>query len=310
MLSCCSFPLTGSFDVFPVPCIKSFSCTGIGILYYSMIMAGVHLWYTGADTDSGFNGAEKDGDPDEFLPLPISEQYQLPSKRRRRPDQARAALPAQNLPRPGRAGFAAAQQAALRQAGLVSESDGEGHPEDRHPNIQDPRQTGQSAQDSRSSQAIKRMSTSGLAQHDTADEQAAEQRPLGPVFPRKHEAGKAKKPSKPASSLPAQPSRAFDFAAAKATAKGLDVSAMMSQPGVSKRNRERKGGDSARAGRGNDRAEQGSAGVCCLPAQRNMRGAALCSVFRAWIAPACLLQDDLLDTRMTEYCCKGLACLS
>ena len=102
----------------------------------------------------------------------------------------------------------------------------------------------------------------GLIQQDAADEEAAEPRPLGPVFPCKLKLAVSKRHSKQTGS-PQQggktqpPVSAYDFAAARASAKGLDVSSIMGLPAKRKASHK---SFSARGGRGSARAERDGAG--------------------------------------------------
>ena len=100
-----------------------------------------------------------------------------------------------------------------------------------------------------------------------ATEEAAKQRPLGPVFPRAHKLAKAGTHSKQAGSdqqggKMRPPVSAYDFAAARAEARGLDVSSIMGLPAKRKAAHN---GVSARGGRSSRHAERDGAGADLAP---------------------------------------------
>lgn len=206
--------------------------------------------------------AVSNDDLDEYLPLPISEAYQLPSKRRRRSDQGARPQTARTEHGPG---FLAAKQAALIKVGLESGSEDEDGSEHRGDSSQNLEHSAAPTHNPKNRDAVRRQCS---PQDDAANEEAAEQRPLGPVFPRKEKLAKARKVDKAA--LPSavaqggkaqQPIRPYDFAAAKAAARGLDVSALMGLP--AKRKPSHKGA-AARGASSKGRPEKDSDGAQLL----------------------------------------------
>lgn len=207
--------------------------------------------------------ADDASDPDEFLPLPISEEYQLPSKRRRRSEQPSNTHSERPETPPDRdmADFMAAEQAALTETGLDSDSNA------REEIFHDSQAQKQARDTGQSSKNQHRQSSKAhlLLQYDAAGGGSAEPRPLGPVFPRKHKPMKSKKQSKPADSHPAQhrgkvhPAvKAYDYAAAKAAATGLDVSAIV---GLHPRRKAQQKKTSAQGSRGSDHVERDGPGM-------------------------------------------------
>ena len=174
---------------------------------------------------------------DDYLPLPISEEYQLPRKRRRQADQSRRPDAAQAEASPSQAGMLTAQQAALKQAGLGDlDSDGSAG----HEQMQaDPKGEGLQ-QPGSSKQSLKGRTGVGPTR----------QRPVGPVFPRTPTQARTQEPGKPKRPQAAHRGgtavNTFDFAAAKAAATGLDMAAMIALP--AKASREQKSA-SVRGGR-------------------------------------------------------------
>jgi hypothetical protein len=220
------------------------------------------------DVKDVFLAANND-DPDEYLPLPISEAYQLPSKRRRRSNQDARPQTARSEHGPG---FLAAKQAALIKTGFESGSADEEGSEHSGDSSRDVEHSAAPIHNPKNRDAVKRQCS---PQDAAADEEAAEQRPLGPVFPRKERPAKARKVNK--ATLPSavaqgskaqQQSMPYDFAAAKAAARGLDVSALLGLPA------KRKPGHKRVAARGASRPEKDSNGArlltsvhfmaCCL----------------------------------------------
>ena len=178
--------------------------------------------------------AEKLKEFDDFLPLPISEEYQLPSKRRRRADQSRMSDVAQAGALHDEAGMLAAQQAALKQAGLDdSDSGGSAGHEQMQAN---PQGKGHGVEREQPGQTLKR-DVAGLRKarkqslRGRAGAGPAGHRPLGPVFPREPKLAQSQKPGElkrpQAAQLGSTALSTFDYTAAKAAATGLDMAAMM-----------------------------------------------------------------------------------
>ena len=228
------------------------------------------------------SSAERTSELDDFLPLPISEEYQLPSKRRRRADQSRKPDAAQAGALHNEAGMLAAQQAALKQAGLDdSDSDGSaGHvqmqaatqDEGHDMGCKQPEHT--LKRDIAGSSKDSEQSLNGRAGAGPTGP-----RPLGPVFPREpkeahsQEPGKLKRPQ--AAQMGSLAVSAFDFAAAKAAATGLDMAAMMGLPAKASGDRrsssDRGGRSRGRAGR-DDGARLAAPGQCVTCAQSHSSG--------------------------------------
>lgn len=192
---------------------------------------------------------------DDYLPLPISEEYQLPSKRRRQADQSRRPDAAHAEALHGQVGMLTAQQAALKHAGLDdSDSDGSAGHEQMQAHPQGEENGMGIEQPGFSKQSLKGRTGPG----------PTGQRPLGPVFPRKPKQAQSQKPGKPkhpqAAHRASTAVSAFDFAAAKAAATGLDMAAIMGLP--AKASGERKSA-SVRGGRNHGRAGRDD-GACLL----------------------------------------------
>ena len=225
--------------------------------------------------------AERTSELDDFLPLPISEVYQLPSKRRRRADQSRRPDAAQAGPLHNEAGMLAAQQAALKQAGLDdSDSDGSAG----HVQMQaDTQGEGHGMGCKQPEHTLKR----GIAGSSKDTKQSLNgragagptgPRPLGPVFPREpkgarsQEPGKLKRPH--AAQMGSTAVSTFDFAAAREAATGLDMAAMMGLPAkaADRKSTSVRGGRShGRAGR-DDGVRLAAPGQCVACAQSHSSG--------------------------------------
>ncbi len=203
------------------------------------------------------HGADDKGNPEEYLPLPISEEYQLPSKSRRRSAQGQRTHSAQprSSSRPDRNHWTAAHRAPPKEGGRLTDSMDRPASEQSLPGAEGLHPN-----------AAEQGSDQAMSLQDAAAEGAAEQRPLGPVFPRKHKPAKPKRQGEQGghrhqSSKAQLPVSAYDFAAARATAKGLDVSSIMGLPAKRKAAHN---GASARGGRGSGRGERDAAGTIIM----------------------------------------------
>ena len=203
------------------------------------------------------HGADDKGNPEEYLPLPISEEYQLPSKSRRRSAQGQRTQSAQprSSSRPDRNHWTAAHRAPPKEGGRLTDSMDRPASEQSLPGAEGLHPN-----------AAEQGSDQAMSLQDAAAEGAAEQRPLGPVFPRKHKPAKPKRQGEQGghrhqSSKAQLPVSAYDFAAARATAKGLDVSSIMGLPAKRKAAHN---GASARGGRGSGRGERDAAGTIIM----------------------------------------------
>ena len=209
------------------------------------------------------SGADDKDRPEEYLPLPISEEYQLPSKGRRRSAQGQKTQPAQprSVSRPDTAHLTAAHRASATMGRKLLDSMGRAASE----------QSLQAAEGWHPNEVEHRLDQGkhggteepSLSLQNAADEEAAEQRPLGPVFPRHHKPAKPKRHGDGEgyhyqSSETQLPVSAYDFAAARATAKGLDVSSIMGLPAKRKAAHS---GTSGRGGRSSGRGERDAAGA-------------------------------------------------
>ena len=194
--------------------------------------------------------------------MPISEEYHLPSKGRRRSAQglkARSAQPV-SVSKSDGAHSTAALQALQREVGRIPDSSDREALEQSLPGAEGGEPDGNVRQVFQKGKS--NTSKHGLLQQDAADEEAAEPRPPGPVFPRKRKPATSKSHSKQTGSRQQggetePPVSAYDFAAARAEAKGLDVSSIMGLPAKRKASHRSL---SARGGRGSARTERDGAG--------------------------------------------------
>ena len=208
------------------------------------------------------HGADDKDIPEEYLPLPISEEYQLPSKHRRRSAQGKRTQAAQpeSGSKPDNTHLTAAHWAPQTDERTPSASMDRQVSEHALAGSEGPTgDVGRRLEKGKSGSTRKHC----LPQQDARDDEAAEQRPLGPVFPRKHKPAESNMHSKQAGSdqqggKTRPPVSAYDFAAARAEAKGLDVSSIMGLPAKRKAAHN---GPSARGGRSSRHAERDGAGA-------------------------------------------------
>lgn len=224
---------------------------------------------------------DKDG-PEDYLPLPISEEYQLPSKGRRRSAQGQQSRPSQpgSVSKPEMSHSTAALRAPQRELRRFSDSSDREALEQSLPGAEGGELEGDVGQIFQRGKSD--TSTYSILQQDAADEEAAELRPLGPVFPRKHKPGKPKGHSEQTGSHQQRgkaqpPVSAYDFAAARAEAKGLDVSSIIGLPAKRKASHKSL---SARSGRSSARAEKDGAGE---------------KLSASWPVPSCLPDEASPD---------------
>lgn len=206
-------------------------------------------------------------DEGDFLPLPISEQYQLP-KKQRRSAQGVSALPTGNTA----ADWAGPVQAALHTAGLESSGSEEAsRAAVQHSTAATEPKGGQAAQaaaDFFAGKPKKKKKNKAVALGPTAGAAPGQPEQQGHAKHKQHSAySTSETPPVAAGMSPSQPDCEadfipFDFAAAHAAAAGLNISASPSGRGGRRGGRgdRGRGRGGARGGFGSDRGDQRSLG--------------------------------------------------